>query len=442
VAVNDAPVAVDDSYIVAPAGLTVAAPGVLGNDSDAEGDALTAVLVSGPTMANSFTLNADGSFNYTSSASSGSDTFTYKAKDSNNAESNVATVTLNLNQAPTAVDDAYSTNEDTNLTVVAPGVAGNDTDPDGTVTGAVLVTGPTNAASFTLNADGSFSYTPSANFNGSDSFTYNAQDNGGMLSANAATVTITVLAANDAPTLDNNKVPALIAEDEDSPAPVGAVGTPVSSLVDFASPSGQVDNVTDIDAGALLGIAVTAADTTNGSWFYSSDNGGTWTALGSPTETTARLLGAASGRLYFQPSANFNGTIASAITFRAWDQTTGSSGATANTSANGGTTAFSTATDTASLTINPVNDNPTAQNESFTGAVGNTAFGVGTTPAQPSTSTAGDVLSNDADIDGPGPLTAGPANITSANGGTVTMNSDGTFTYVSGPGFTGNDTFT
>src|SRR5439155_23524037 len=157
--------------------------------------------------------------------------------------------------------------------------------------------------------------------------------------------------------------------DGDAGAPVGAVGTPVSSLVDFARPAGQVDNVTDVDSGALLGIAVTAADTVNGSWFYSINGGTTWNALGTVSEASARLLAAdGDNRLYFQPNANFNGTIASAITFRAWDQTSGVDGNLANTSANGGTTAFSTATDTASLTINAVNDAPAGADKTVTTA--------------------------------------------------------------------------
>jgi uncharacterized repeat protein (TIGR01451 family) len=164
---------------------------------------------------------------------------------------------------------------------------------------------------------------------------------------------------NTAPTLDNTKTPVLTAETEDAGAPSGAVGTLVSSLVDFASPSGQVDNVTDPDAGALLGLAVTAADVTNGSWFYSTNNGGSWSALGSVSGTSARLLAAdANTRLYFQPNADYNGTIASAITFRAWDQTSGTNGSTADVSTNGGSTAFSTATDVAALTINQLNDAP------------------------------------------------------------------------------------
>ena len=165
--------------------------------------------------------------------------------------------------------------------------------------------------------------------------------------------------ANTAPTLDATKSPVLSAIAEDAGAPVGAVGTLVSALVDFASPSGQVDNVTDADAGAQLGIAITAASTSNGSWWYSTDGGGSWSALGSPSDSSARLLAADSdNRLYFQPNANYNGTTANAITFRAWDRTSDTDGGTADTSGsnNGGVTAFSTATDTASLTVNAVND--------------------------------------------------------------------------------------
>ena len=92
----------------------------------------------------------------------------------------VVTITVNaVNDAPVAANDSYSTNEDTNLsTTAATGVLNNDTDVDtahASLT-AALVAGPSHAASFTLNADGSFSYTPAANYNGSDSFTYKAND--------------------------------------------------------------------------------------------------------------------------------------------------------------------------------------------------------------------------------------------------------------------------
>ena len=101
------------------------------------------------------------------------------------------------NRAPTAAADAYSTAEDTALTVTAPGVLANDSDPDGNPLSAVLVSGPSHGT-LTLNANGSFTYTPAANYNGSDSFTYRASD--GTLQSSPATVTITVTAVNDGPT--------------------------------------------------------------------------------------------------------------------------------------------------------------------------------------------------------------------------------------------------
>lgn len=94
------------------------------------------------------------------------------------------------NVAPTAVNDNFSMDEDTTLTINAPGVLGNDTDPTTDPLTAVLVTGPANEQNFTLNADGSFSYTPVADFFGQDTFTYRASD--GLSNSNIATVTITV----------------------------------------------------------------------------------------------------------------------------------------------------------------------------------------------------------------------------------------------------------
>ncbi|MBI3898161.1 MAG: DUF4347 domain-containing protein [Gammaproteobacteria bacterium] len=158
---------------------------------------------------------------------------------------------------------------------------------------------------------------------------------------------------------DYSRTPPTMTLNEDAPAPSGAVGTLVSSLVDFASPSGQVDNVLDRDSGAVLGIAVTAADTSNGTWWYTTDGGSNWLALGAVSDSNARQLAAAANtRIYFRPSANFNGTIAPALTFRAWDQTTGSNGALADASSNGGATAFSMVTDTASVVVTAVNDAP------------------------------------------------------------------------------------
>ncbi len=79
------------------------------------------------------TLNADGSFSYAPAPDFfGVDSFTYVANDGA-VDSNVATVTItvdSINDAPVAVDDAYSMDEDTLLEVAVPGVLGNDVDPD------------------------------------------------------------------------------------------------------------------------------------------------------------------------------------------------------------------------------------------------------------------------------------------------------------------------
>jgi hypothetical protein len=100
------------------------------------------------------------------------------------------------NPPPTASNDAYSTNEDAPLNVAAPGVLGNDSDPNGDPITAVKLTDPAHG-SVTLRADSSFTYTPQPNFSGSDAFTYAANDGGS--SSNPATVTITVNPVNDPP---------------------------------------------------------------------------------------------------------------------------------------------------------------------------------------------------------------------------------------------------
>jgi VCBS repeat-containing protein len=204
--VNDAPAAVDDTAITAEdTPVTVPAPGVVGNDSDAEGDALTAGSASTPANG-TVTLNGDGSFTYTPAANfSGADSFTYKANDGT-ADSNVATVTITVsavNDAPVAADDAYTTAARTPLTVNAPGVLGNDADIDGAVI-AGSASDPANG-SVTLNLDGSFAYTTDiAGFSGTDSFTYVASD--GQGGADTATVSITITPNGTPPSISVSNV--------------------------------------------------------------------------------------------------------------------------------------------------------------------------------------------------------------------------------------------
>jgi VCBS repeat-containing protein len=189
---GQAPVAVADGYSTAEdVALTVNAPGVLANDTDADGDALTATKVSDPAHG-AVALNADGSFTYTPTANfAGTDSFTYKANDGT-ADSNVATATITVNpvnDAPVAVDDAYTTTQAVPVVVTAPGLLTNDSDVEGsplTATGF----GTASHGVVTGNADGSFTYAPEVTFTGTDSFTYDAND--GTADSNVATVTITV----------------------------------------------------------------------------------------------------------------------------------------------------------------------------------------------------------------------------------------------------------
>ena len=191
--VNDPPVAVNDSYSTNEDNV-LNGSSVLANDSDVENDSLTAELVSGPSHG-TLTLNADGTFSYAPAVNyNGGDNFTYKAKDTSNASSNVATVALTINpvnDAPVANNDGYTTNSNTTLNVSTPGVLSNDTDIDGPSLSSVLVTGSgPNHGTLTLNADGSFSYSPALDYTGPDSFSYRAFD--GSDYSNAATVNIAV----------------------------------------------------------------------------------------------------------------------------------------------------------------------------------------------------------------------------------------------------------
>lgn len=95
------------------------------------------------------------------------------------------------NHAPDAVADSYQVVEDATLTVATPGVLGNDTDTDGDVLTAEIVSSPAHGT-VTLSTSGSFSYTPAAGYVGADSFTYRAND--GTTVSNTVTVDIDVQA--------------------------------------------------------------------------------------------------------------------------------------------------------------------------------------------------------------------------------------------------------
>ncbi|MEP0871266.1 tandem-95 repeat protein [Trichocoleus desertorum AS-A10] len=208
---------------------------------------------------------------------------------------------------------------------------------------------------------------------------------------------VAINSVNVAPVLADSSI-VFNSVNEDSGIPIGAVGTLVSQLADLVGGAGQ-SNVTDAAPGAVTGIAITNTDTANGTWFYSTNNGVTWNSLSGVSNASARLLAAdANTRIYFQPNPNFNGAITNTIQFRAWDRITGTNGGTANTNTNGGLTSFSVATDTASITVNPVNDTPVVANAIADQTVSeDTAFSF-TIPANTFSDVDGDTLAYSAKL--------------------------------------------
>src|SRR4029077_1080043 len=240
--VNDAPVAVDDSYITnEDTTLTVAAASVLANDSDVDSAALTVSLVSGPAHG-TLTLNADGSFSYTPAANyNGSDSFTYKANDGS-SNSNIATVSLTVNavnDAPVCSNVSLTTNEDT------PGdVAPNCTDVDGDTLTYSIVSGASHGTATVVS--GQLHYSPAANYNGSDSFTYKAND--GVLDSNTATVNVTVTPVNDAPVCSN----VSLTTNEDTPGDVAPNCTDVDGdTLTYSIVSGASHGTATVVSGQL-----------------------------------------------------------------------------------------------------------------------------------------------------------------------------------------------
>ena len=165
-------------------------------------------------------------------------------------------------------------------------------------------------------------YTPNANFNGVDTFTYIAKDTG--TPSTAATVTVLV---NDSPTLDTTGTPTLNAQNQNDTA---STGTLISTII--ANLGGT--KITDPNTAASQGIAITALNTANGSWQYTT-NGTTWNNTPTVSATNALLLASgANTKIRLVPNAGYNGTVANGITFAAWDQITGTNGGVANYTTN------------------------------------------------------------------------------------------------------------
>jgi gliding motility-associated-like protein len=198
-ATNTAPVTVADSYAVTRGGtLTQAAPGVLANDTDAESNTLSAVKVLDPANG-TLTFNSNGSFTYQHNGSNTTgDSFTYKANDGT-ADGNTVTVNIvisSANNPPVAQNDTYTVTHNGITTVSAPGVLGNDTDLNSDPLTAIKVSNPA-YGTLTFNSNGSFTYANTGGSATSDSFTYKVND--GKVDGNTVTVTLNIVRPNQAP---------------------------------------------------------------------------------------------------------------------------------------------------------------------------------------------------------------------------------------------------
>jgi VCBS repeat-containing protein len=233
--------------------------GVLGNDIDIEGGTLSATLVDPPTRGE-LALNPNGTFVYTPDPNVfGTDTFTYRASDGS-LLSDVTTVTISIapgpNSAPTAVNNSYPMDEDQTLVrSAAQGVLANDSDPDLDPLTAQLVAGPIHG-SLTLNADGSFTYVPAADYFGPDSFSYRAFD--GLAVSNVATVSLSVASVNDIPT-----------------AAADVYFAEAGQTLSVASNSGVLANDSNPDGGAFTAQLLTT--TSNGTLVFNSNGSFTYT---------------------------------------------------------------------------------------------------------------------------------------------------------------------
>lgn len=439
---NQPPVADDDAYVVdEDAVLNVAAPGVLNGDSDPENDTLTAALIADPAHG-AVTLNTDGSFTYTPDVDyAGADSFTYHANDGT-SDSNTATVDITVtavNDAPAADSQSVSVKEDTgkSITLSASDVEG------GSLTYAVQ-SGP---ASGSLSGTApNLVYTPDPGFIGADSFTFVAND--GELDSNLATVTIQV-AENLAPVADAQAVSV----DEDGSAAITLtgsdgngdpityelVGLPANGTLTGTAPNlvytpnvdfhgsdsftFRVNDGTDDSAVAAVTISVnpvndapvadaqagsTDEDTPLAIMLTGSDIDGdalSFVVVAGPAEGS---LSGTAPNLTYTPDADFHGS--DSFSFKVNDGTADS------------------AVVVMSITVDPVNDAPVASNDNYT--LDQDATLAVTAPG---------LLANDSDVDGDlisSVLQTGPSN------GSLTLATDGSFTYSPNPGFIGADSFT
>ena len=169
--------------------------------------------------------------------------------------------------------------------------------------------------------------------------------------------------------LDASQSPALADMAANAAAPTNG-STAGATLVSALIGTTGIANYSDANSDPA-GLAITGVN--NGTLYFSTNGGTSWTAVSGASDANALLLGSDSdNRLYFKPNPGFHGTASDAVTFRAWDQTSGSEGSYASTATNGGSSAFSTDIDSIAqkvvraVTIDTVSgDNQVTNSETF-----------------------------------------------------------------------------
>ena len=192
--VNDAPVAVADTLdATEDTPETYTAAQLVGNDTDVENSELSLSSVTSGSNGTAV-LNADGTVTFTPNADyAGAADFTYIVNDGTADATSAATVTVNVgavNDAPVAVADTLDATEDTPETYTAAQLVGNDTDVENSELSLSSVTSGSNGTAV-LNADGTVTFTPNADYAGAADFTYIVND-GTADATSAATVTVNV----------------------------------------------------------------------------------------------------------------------------------------------------------------------------------------------------------------------------------------------------------
>ena len=249
--------------------------------------------------------------------------------------------------------------------IAVTGIAGNGTwaySTDGTTYQAISPV--SEASALLLNKNASLRYTPTGTGGETASVTYRAWDttsgaNGGRVPLSAAGAvggtTAYSLASDTAlltvsSTANVNNAPNLTpASPNLGSTAVGVVKT-ISLTGTFINNGAGTSVIADADSGDVKGGIALTATTGAGVWAYSLD-GTTFFAVGTVAGNSALLL-PTTASLRYTPDASTNESAT--ITYRAWDTTTGTSGNKFDTTTNGGTTAFSAQTDTASLAVGTV----------------------------------------------------------------------------------------